>query len=125
MPMLYMGPAYSKTDQGHWKRAETSDTFCQKWKKKHHSWNTHENSKWFEMASTQEKKESGFLVYQLHNFHPTCYLKGDRAIGNSTLRDSFNLVQKQTNTNTVLSHVQPETGTAYQMGQIVSLKSSR
>ena len=77
------------------------------------------------MANTQEKKESGFLVYQLLNFHPTYYLKGDRAIGNSTLINSFNLVQKQTNTNTVLLHVQSETGTAYQIGQIVSLKSSR
>ena len=77
------------------------------------------------MANTQEKKESGFLVYQLHNFHPTYYLKGDRAIGNSTVINSFNLVQKQTNTNTVLLHVQSETGTAYQIGQIVSLKSSR
>ena len=72
------------------------------------------------MANTQEKKESGFLVYQLHNFHPTYYLKGDRAIGNSTLINSFNLVQKQTNTNTVLLYVQSETGTPY---QIVSLKS--
>ena len=77
------------------------------------------------MANTQEKKESGFLVYQLHNFHPTYYLKGDRAVGNSTLRNSFNLVQEQTNTKIVLLHVQSETGTAYQIGQIVSLKSSR
>ena len=47
------------------------------------------------------------------------HLKGDRALGNSTLRHSFKLVPKQTNTNTVLLHVQSETGTHY---QIVSLK---
>ena len=49
------------------------------------------------------------------------YLKGDRALGNSILRNSFKLVPKQTNTNTVLLHVQSETGTLY---QIVSLKNS-
>ena len=49
------------------------------------------------------------------------YLKGDRALGNSTLRNSSKLVLKQTNTNTVLLHVKSEIGTPY---QIVSLKSS-
>ena len=48
-------------------------------------------------------------------------IKGDRALGNSTLRNSFKLVLKQTNTNTVSLHVKSETGTPY---QIVSLKSS-
>ena len=70
--------------------------------------------------TTMFKVVSG--LYQLYNFHPIYYLKGDRTLGNSTLRNWYKLVPKQTNTNTVLLHVQSETGTLY---QTVSLKSSQ
>ena len=47
-------------------------------------------------------------------------LKGDRALGNSILRNSFKSVPKQTKTNTVLSHIKSETGTLYQKDKAVS-----
>ena len=47
-------------------------------------------------------------------------LKGDRALGNSILRNSFKSVPKQTKTNTVLSHIKSETGTIHQKEKAVS-----
>ena len=47
-------------------------------------------------------------------------LKGDRALGNSILRNSFKSVPKQTKTNTVLSHIKSETGTLPQKEKAVS-----
>ena len=44
------------------------------------------------MANIREKKESDTThndVKVVSNFHPIYYLKGGRALGNSTLRHSF------------------------------------
>ena len=50
------------------------------------------------------------------------FKRRQRALGNSTLRNSYKLLPKQTNVNAVLLHVQSETGTPY---QTVLLKSSQ
>ena len=83
-------------------------------------WLTLEKRRKVARFTTMFKVVSGLSATQFPPY--IYYLKGDRALGNSTLRNSFKLVLKQTNTNTVLLHVQSEAGTPY---QVVSLKSSQ
>ena len=73
---------------------------------------------WWIWNGQHSRKDISYTISTLNNI----LIKSDRALGNSTLRNSLMLVLKQKKTNTVLFHVQSETGTPYQM---VSLKSSQ
>ena len=69
--------------------------------------------KWYREGKGHDSQR-GFI-----HFHPMYYLKGDRALGNSILRNSSSECQNQDQHSFIA--VQTQTGTLYQM---VSLKSS-